>query len=186
MIVFDTINGFDEANDLLGAVDLLRSRKEVDRGRIGALGISLGASAVMQAAVQSEGLRAVVLESLGPSCLDDHGGRPTSLQRRINYPINKFLYALGDFMAGKKITEGARALLPRLFPRPVMLIADGRGKEIYFNRLFFAAAREPKILWEVPRADHGLACIYEQEAYREKVRGFFKQHLLQRAGTSLV
>jgi len=59
-----------------------------------------------------------------------------------------------------------------------MLIAAGRRMEPHFNRLFLEAAGEPKSLWVVERADHGLALIYEPEAYREKVRGFFTRYLL--------
>jgi len=132
----DTITGVYEADDVLGAVDYLRSRPELSPDQIGALGVSLGALVVLQAARQIPAIRSIVLESIGPACLDDHGGRPTTLRRWINYPFNWFNYALGDFMAEVHLKEGVRAGLKRLARRPVMLISTGRGMEIYFNRLF--------------------------------------------------
>jgi pimeloyl-ACP methyl ester carboxylesterase len=178
----DTISGLYEANDVLGAVDYLQSRPDINPDYIGALGVSFGATAVLQAASQERSIRSVVLDSIGPACLDDHGGRPATLRRWINYPVNWFMYALGDFMAGVKMKEGVLAGLQRLAGRPVMLIAAGRGKEIAFNRLFFKTAYEPKSLWEVPRAEHATAIIFERETYHEKVRAFFQGSFLPDSG----
>lgn len=173
----DTIDGLHEANGLLAAVDYLRTRQEVDPERIGAVGISLGALTVLQAARQSTALKALVLEGMGPVCLADHGGRPKTLRRWLNYPINWITYTLGDFFANVHQEEGVMAALQRIAGRPVMLISAGRGKEIYFNRLFHAAASEPKSHWELPHAFHAMALIYEKKAYVEKVTGFFNRHL---------
>jgi fermentation-respiration switch protein FrsA (DUF1100 family) len=81
-------------------------------------------------------------------------------------------------MSGEKIPEGVTEALPRLWPRPVMLVAAGRGHEIHFNRIFCAAARDPKELWEVPNAHHAAVYLFEPQAYREKMRLFFRRALL--------
>lgn len=174
----DTITGVTEANDVLGALDYLKTRTDVDADKIGALGVSLGAVVVLRAARISGELRAIVLESLGPITLNDHGGRPQTLRRWINYPINWFMYKLGDWMCGVMPPEGIMEALPRLWPRPVLLISTGTRLEQHFNRLFIEAARDPKMLWEVTRASHAAAYAYETEAYKEKVGGFFKANLL--------
>ncbi len=68
-------NGLREAEDIAGAVDYLLHRIDVNGQRIGALGIGLGAQAVLRGAMQTENIRAMVLEGLEPSMLSDHGGR---------------------------------------------------------------------------------------------------------------
>ncbi len=174
----DTITGVHEADDILAGVDYLRSRTDVDADKIGAIGVSLGAGAVLQAARRCESIRAVILEGLGPVCLADHGGPPKTFRRKFNYPINWLNYRFMDWMSGEKIPEGVTEALPRLWPRPVMLVAAGRGHEIHFNRIFYEAAREPKELWEVSNAHHAAVYLFEPQAYREKIRLFFRRTLL--------
>jgi pimeloyl-ACP methyl ester carboxylesterase len=174
----DTITGVFEANDVLAGVEYLKTREDVDEVRIGAVGVSLGANAVLRAAQHSGTIRALILDGLGPVCLADHGGQPKTFRRKFNLPINWLSYRLAEWMCGVRITEGITAVLPRIWPRPVLLIAAGRGTEIHFNRIFFAAAREPKDLWEVPRAHHAAAYLFEPLEYREKIRTFFRTALI--------
>jgi len=163
--------GVREGQDVAGAVDYLLTRGDVDANKIGVLGISLGAQAALRGALMTDAIRAIVLEGLGPATLDDHGGRPKTLQRWINYPINWLSYALHDFMSGVHPTA-ILAEIGKLAPRPLMLIACGQY-ELYFNRMFYAAAGEPKTLWELPKARHAGAFIKDQRVYKEKVLSFF-------------
>lgn len=52
--------GQSEANDLLGAIAYLQTRPEVDKGRIGAIGFSMGANAILYAIAQTDQLGAAV------------------------------------------------------------------------------------------------------------------------------
>lgn len=167
--------GAQEALDVAGAVDYLLKRPDVDGDKIGALGISLGAQAVLRGALESEAVHALALEGLGPVCLEDHGGRPQTLQRWINYPLNWFTYALLDFLSGVS-PKAVVAAIGQIAPRPLLLIACGNF-EIHFNRLFCAAAHEPKALWELPRARHAAALSTEPKQYPERLIRFFDQAL---------
>jgi pimeloyl-ACP methyl ester carboxylesterase len=171
----DTIDGVHEVSDVLGAVDYLRSRPEIAADRIGVLGISLGAHTLLHAALQTQSIRALVLEGLGPTSLEDHGGRPTTLRRWINYPINWLGYKIVDFISDTK-PESNTSALKRLH-RPVLMISTGKGKEQYFVRLLFAAANEPKELWEIPAARHAAGFFHEPKEYSERMVKFFETHL---------
>jgi hypothetical protein len=57
------------------------------------------------------------------------------------------------------------------------LIASGE-KDIYFNRIFFEAAQEPKELWELPNGEHGAAILQSAGVYARRVVEFFDKALL--------
>jgi len=168
--------GLREAEDVAGAVDYLLHRLDVNGQKLGALGISLGAQAALRGALKTDCVRALVLEGLGPVRLSDHGGRPQSLRRWINYPFNWLYYHAYEFMIGGRDTSVIEAI-GRIAPRPVLLIASGE-KDIYFNRLFFQATNEPKELWELPNGEHGAAILADSQAYRQRVVEFFDKALL--------
>lgn len=169
----DTVTGALEVNDVLGALDYLASRPEVDVNQVGIQGVSYGAIIALSATRQTQAIKAVVLESIGPATLADHGGRPTTLRRWINYPFNWLLYILFDFMSGVQARQGVIESLHLIYPRPVLFISTGRGKERYFMRRFYDAARHPKSLLEVPQASHGIAASVDFRAYREQVLKVF-------------
>mgnify|MGYP003618451981 FL=1 len=52
--------GQSEANDLLGALAWLHTRPDVNAGRIGAIGFSMGANAILHALPQTDDLRAAI------------------------------------------------------------------------------------------------------------------------------
>jgi fermentation-respiration switch protein FrsA (DUF1100 family) len=111
---------------------------------------------------------------MGPATLADHGGQPQTIQRWVNYPLNGLLYLLFDFMSGVSEREGVLDALHWVYPRPVLFISTGRGKERYFMRKFYEAARHPKSLLEVPKASHGIAAGVEYREYREQVVNLFR------------
>lgn len=168
--------GLREADDVAGAIDYLLHRLDVNGQKIGALGISLGAQAALRGALKSDCIRALVLEGLGPVTLSDHGGKPSSLQRWMNYPFNWIYYRAYEFMIGGQDTSVIEAI-GQIAPRPILLIASGEN-DIYFNRLFFEAAQEPKELWELPNGEHGAAILADSHAYIQRVVQFFDRALL--------
>ncbi len=168
--------GWREADDVVAAVDYLIHRIDVDGQKIGVLGISLGAQAALRGALKTDRIRSLVLEGLNPASLSDHGGRPHSLQRWINYPSNWIHYMVYRFMIGGRDT-GVLQSIRQLAPRPLLLIASGE-RDVYFNRLFFQAAGDPKELWEQPNGEHGAAILQDPKAYMQRVTKFFDQTLL--------
>ncbi len=149
--------GLHEGDDVVCAVDYLLKRVDVNGSKIGVLGISLGAQAALRGALKTKDIHALVLEGLGPVTLSDHGSRPNSFARWINYPFNWMNYLAYQFMIGGK-DRGVLEVIGEIAPRPILFIASG-AKDIYFNRLFYQHAKEPKELWELPNGEHGAAVI---------------------------
>ena len=76
-------------------------------------------------------------------------------------------------MSGVKADEGVLDSLHSIYPRPVLFISTGRGKERAFMRSFYDAARHPKSILEIPKASHGIAAAVESREYRERVLQVF-------------
>jgi uncharacterized protein len=166
-------SGWKEADDVIAALDYLKTRPDVDPERIGALGLSLGGQAALLAAAREERLRAVIAEGPGATCLADHGGRPNSLQRWINYPTNWLFHIVFSLMNGFRPTQGIRNTIADIAPRPILLISSGRKSERHFTQLFYEAAQEPKDLWVVPAARHAEVYFQDAKAYQKRIVDFF-------------
>jgi pimeloyl-ACP methyl ester carboxylesterase len=165
----DTITGTMEHNDIFGALDYLASRPDVDARQVGSLGVSYGAVIALYAASQTTAIKAVVLQNIGPATLADHGGRPETIWCWIKYPFNWLFYSFSDFMSGVDKREGVAELLHLIYPRQVLFISSGHGKEQYFVRRFYDAARPPKTLLEVPQPSHKNAASVDSQAYQEQI-----------------
>jgi len=167
--------GWLETEDLLGAVNYLKTRPDVDPERIGVLGLSMGGRAALLAAARDESLRAVVAEGASAIKLSDHGGRPDSLRRWVNYPTNWLYYIFLSFMNGVKPTEGILSSIAKISPRPILLITGDKGSDRHFARLFFEATNEPKDIWEVSNARHAEVYFQDAKAYQKRIVDFFEQ-----------
>lgn len=172
--------GLREGDDVAGAADYLLTRIDVHGDKIGAFGISLGAQAVLRGALQTNTIRALALDGLGPSILSDHGGRPHSLIRWINYPFNWIYYLLYQFMIGGR-DKGVLEVIGDIAPRPTLFIAAGE-RDIYFSRLFFQAAREPREIMEFPNAPHAGGMAKDPEEYMRRLISFFEKSLHVKEG----
>jgi pimeloyl-ACP methyl ester carboxylesterase len=167
--------GLREGDDVAGAVDYLVARIDVHGDKIGAFGVSLGAQAVLHGALKTERICALAFDGLCPSIFSDHGGRPQSLIGWVNYPFNWMVYLVHQFMIGAR-NKGVIEVIGEIAPRPILFIAGGE-KDIYFSRLFYQAAREPKELWELPDAPHAGGLAQDPQEYMRRLIGFFETSL---------
>jgi len=67
----------------------------------------------------------------------------------------------------------------RLAPRPVLLIRAGRDTWVPAGNadLLYAAAGEPKELWDAPAAEHSRVQDAYPDEYERRVAGFFDRYL---------
>jgi pimeloyl-ACP methyl ester carboxylesterase len=177
--------GWLEVNDLLGAVDFLRSHRDVDVGRIGAFGFSLGGQITLRAAFQEGKIRAVVADGPSKASVQDHSAGQMSLfQRMLIYPWLWIVYNFQSFITGvsqpDSLVEGVR----RVYPRPLLLISTGKGSECNFTRVLYDLATEPKSLYEIPEARHGQGLVARQEEYETNLVEFFDRALLENGQTN--
>lgn len=161
--------GYLEADDVVRAVKLAYQQPGVTR--VGALGHSVGASAVALAAIRDRNIGAVVLYATW-----------TSLREEITYKarnrgrLGAFFIATGYQLSGVDVDAVAPAAqLKNVSPRPILLIsggADGDTPPNIMDRVFTACGK-PSELWRLPSVGHGGYLQAEPDEYERRVIGFW-------------
>jgi uncharacterized protein len=172
--------GWNGEPDLRAAVAYLRGRQDVRGGRIGGLGLSVGGELLLQTAAREPGLRAVVSEGAGLRSAAEQKHMPGAPTEPIRWiaPITTETAAgvvLSDSLPPTDLVD----LMPRIAPRPVLLIRGmkGNGDEA-LNRVYRDGAGPNATLWEVPHARHTGGLSAAPAEYERRVVGFFDRALL--------
>lgn len=169
-----------EQRDLISAVNYLVSRPDVDKGKIGALGFSLGGATTIMAVARDIRIKAVVDDS---GYADIRHWFGDSLGEALRHPSEPFS-ALSLRMIEWRTGIDADALRPDatialISPRPVFII-QGTADTVLATRNSrenFAAAKQPKELWWVEGANHGQTLQKAGSTYTRRVVTFFQSSL---------
>lgn len=164
-------------DDVLAAVAFLKQRPEVDASRIGALGFSLGAMLVADAAARSADIRAVVLDEPGGLAFQDMAPAET-VGEFLYVPFDLVFFPLLPMWTGTPNPPPMTTLLTRLTPRPVLIIGQESRLSRQIRHLYEAAA-EPKTYLAFPEGPHGFNIVNDPDRYLAEVGGFFDRALLQ-------
>jgi fermentation-respiration switch protein FrsA (DUF1100 family) len=172
--------GWDDAKDIDAAVAWLQRQPDVHDGRIGGIGFSVGGEMMLQAAAGNTDLRAVVSDGAGFRSVREellYGPRGwfTSL------PAQAVQSLALTVISGTTPPPSLKDLVPRIAPRHVLFVyaGHGAGGEGY-NPDYYAAARQPKAIWEIPEATHTRGYEARPHEYERRVVGFFDHALLER------
>ncbi|MGE5635685.1 MAG: alpha/beta hydrolase [Nocardioidaceae bacterium] len=173
--------GWGGEPDLRAAVEYLRRRRDVDPGRIGGLGLSVGGELLLQTAAHTPALRAVVSEGAGKRSIREQmdtpdlpGWRAWASPWLVQTPA---LAVLSNHAAPPNLVD----LAARIAPRAVFLIRAQHGnQDEEMNRVYFEAAGRPKSLWEVPDGGHTGGLSARPREYERRVTAFFDRRLLGR------
>ena len=169
----------------VGSMTLWRSRRLEERPArryarrsLVGLGLSVGGEVLLEAAAETDMLRAVVSEGAGIRSL-----REALEARGVSHWITAPYWAVTTgataIFAGRLPPPSLEDVVPRIAPRPVLLVyaAHGQGGE-NLNPDYFAAAGEPKELWRIPDGGHIGGIDARSGEYERRVVGFFDRALL--------
>ncbi len=168
----------DGVKDLDAAVAFVARRPDVDRRRIGALGLSVGGESLLQAAARNHAFRAVVSEGASTRSSGELASVPGT-----SAPV---VFGTAVTTLGTAIFSNATPpphlidLVDEIAPRGVFFIHshDGTaGEERRFNPAFYRAAGTPKQIWEVPNSGHVGGIDARPREYEARVSAFFDRHL---------
>jgi len=166
--------GDREQDDVIGALDFLQQRPDVDPDRLGAEGFSIGASTVALAAARDRRVRTVVLKAVWT-------GLPEELLHMLGGGWQA-RWVLRDFARAGVRLEQVKPLakISAIAPRPVMVVVGSRDHHVPMEvaRAVFEAAGQPRVWRVIPDADH---VDYEPlggDPLRAEVAAFFAGGLL--------
>jgi fermentation-respiration switch protein FrsA (DUF1100 family) len=170
--------GWAGDRDLEAALAFLRDRPDVDPDRIGGIGLSVGGEMLLQSAAESNALKAVVSEGAGTRSIREHV-HMSGVARWILLPQWSVITAATAVFSNHAPPPGLNELVGRISPRPIFLIytPHGQGAETE-NPTFYAAAGEPKTLWEIPEAGHTGGLEARPQEYERRVTAFLDNALL--------
>jgi dienelactone hydrolase len=169
--------GWQGERDVHAAVEFLQSRPDVDPDRIGAIGLSVGGEMLIEAAAESDALRAIVSEGASGRSVRDIVANPgTKWQEVIGNGVATFGTAV---FTDNVPPPSLKSLVPKI-GSPVFFIYGERGQSVEepANTAFYAAARGPKEIWEVPGSGHIGGIDAQPREYERRVVGFFDRALL--------
>lgn len=172
--------GWGGERDLDAAIAWLATRPDVDRARIGGLGLSVGGELLLQTQAHAPLLRAVVSDGAGVRSIRDHvaAGDRGPLDWISPLAVQTAATAvLANSSPPPPLTE----LVARIAPRAAFFVHAGRGSGGEdLNPIYHAAAAQPKQLWQIPEATHTGGIAARPTEYESRVVGFFHRHLLGR------
>jgi uncharacterized protein len=169
--------GWGGEPDLEAAVGYLAAREDA----VGGLGLSVGGELLLQAAARDERLRAVVSEGAGRQSLADQLRIP-DVPKAVRWLSPMTIEtAAGIVLADRLPPDGLAGVVPRIAPRPVLLISGGRGSQDEELNTVYRAAGGPTVAhWEIPGAGHTAGLATATAEYERRVVGLFDRALLGR------
>lgn len=163
--------------DLLAGATYLQRRPDVDAGRIGAIGFSIGGEMLLRAAAESDSIHAIVSEGAG-----DRVGETdvTGILRVLVDPSQAVMTAATTVFSNHLPPPPIVDRIGGIAPRPILLIyADpGIGGESTRQPEYFAAAGKSKDIWQVPGSSHTGGIDAQPAEYEQRVVDFFDAALL--------
>jgi uncharacterized protein len=165
--------------DMNAAVAFLQQRRDVDRSRIGGIGLSVGGETLLQTAAKSDGLKAIVADGAGARSLREDLSRPGTAKWG-EIPTSLVITAGTMLFSNHTAPPNLKNLVSRIAPRPVLFIYGEHDQDNVreLTPTYFAAAGRPKAIWEVRGASHTGGIDIHPRKYEQRVIAFFDHALL--------
>jgi fermentation-respiration switch protein FrsA (DUF1100 family) len=170
--------GAKEAWDVESALDFLKTRPEVDPGRIGVHGNSMGAVAAIMASAKRQDIRGVIAEipfSSVNHMLDHTFRKETGLP---GFPFALVTKWICELRLGIDLDRLAPVdVIGKISPRPVFIIDDLEDDLFPPDSVerVYEAAQDPKEFWQIAGCPHGQGRTCAGEEYERRVVAFWRE-----------
>jgi pimeloyl-ACP methyl ester carboxylesterase len=183
-----------EVNDLRGAIRYLRSRPDRDSAGFGLVGVSRGGGTALVVGAGDRGVWGVITDGAFPTSgtmvayilrwAEIYVANPF-FWKAMPHWVFRFVGWAGRVRSEKRLhcrfpaIERAAA---RLAPRPWLMIHGEKDAYILpsIARSLYNCAREPKVLWIVPKAKHNQCLTRDPAEYQERVVSFLRKYAPRR------
>jgi dienelactone hydrolase len=167
--------GWQGERDIRAAVAYLQSRPEVDPERIGGIGLSVGGEMMIEAAAESDDLKAIVSEGGSGRSVRDIIANGDSWH---DIPANGVATVATAIFTDDLPPRSLKSLVPEIDGAVFFVYGEnGQPVEEPANVGFYAEANEPKEIWEVPGAGHIGGPDAQPKEYERRIVAFFDRHL---------
>jgi MYXO-CTERM domain-containing protein len=171
--------GWGGTKDVKAAVAYLQRRPDVEPGRIGGIGLSVGGEMMLDAASDTKSLAAVVSEGAGARMFTEEMDQDLPLREKAPNAVAAWIKQASLVVFSNQLPPtNLKELVPRIAPRAMFLIAAPNaptGEDL--NRGYYKAAGQPKILWEIPESKHVGGLEARPREYERRVVAFFDKEL---------
>jgi len=173
-----TTVGWKEQKDVLAAIDYLKTRKDINTRKIGAIGFSLSASTFIL--TETNDIKAIVADSPYAS-LDKMVKRSYRIfPGPLKLPFVWVTKLLGRIVLGLDTKEVSPEKSIKDIGTPILLIHGEKDSQIPVENskiLYEASNKTLTDLWIVKGADHGYSYAENKAEYERRVLDFFDEHL---------
>ena len=165
----------DNAQPAIAAgLDYLEQRPDVNPKRIAGFGLSLGGEVLLDAAAHDQRLAAVVSDGATRPMDGDKVSPKGAVEGAIGWLMMHSVRAI----SGMKTSPSLIPMMPKIAPRPVLLVAGGGfPDEIPASRLYRDAGGRTVSLWELPDTGHTAGLRKHPAAYERRTVGFLDRAL---------
>jgi uncharacterized protein len=168
--------GWDFDKDIRAGLDFLAERPDVQLGRIGGLGLSVGGEMMLQTAAETNELAAVVAEGAGARTLGEEVDDVSGIDK-IGTALSYGARDLANSVLQDRLPpDNLIDLVAKIAPRPILLIHAGADDAGHRGPAYYRAAREPKQIWEAA-GGHTDGIEREPREYERRVVVFFDEAL---------
>ena len=170
--------GWNGYKDIPAAVEFLEAQPDVDEGRVGGLGLSMGGETLLQAAGEESGsgLAAVVSEGAGARTYKEVLEMPGS-SKYVATPSLFVREAAIKLLTGVGVPPRNDDTVARFAPKPVLLISGDLGEERQWNRIMRDRSSTNVELFEA-QGGHIDGLAEQPDEYEDRVIAFFDQALM--------
>jgi dienelactone hydrolase len=163
--------------DLKAAAAFLETRPDVEGGKIGGIGLSVGGEALLQAGAESRAYDAIVSDGAGSRSYREDMEEP-GLSEWLALP-STFMQTVGTSLwANQAPPPSIKDLTPRISPTPVFFVYAGHGAGGEDNNpQYYEVSGEPKQIWKIADASHTHGLRKHPEEYERRVVAFFDNTL---------
>jgi esterase/lipase len=174
--------GAHELDDLERWVAFATALPEVESGRVGILGNSLGGTLAIQVAARNRTIRAVVTNSAFSSLTDTLETSIRFFTGMPPFPFAPLIVFWAERTTGIRVADvDATRSIAMISPRPVLLMQGGADEVISTasGQRLYDAADEPKMLWFDAQVGHTRFDTARPADYERRVLSLFEAALLQ-------
>jgi len=167
--------GWQGERDIHAAVAFLQRQPDVDPGRIGGIGLSVGGEMMIEAAAESSDLKAIISEGASSRSVRDEIANGSGWQELVG---NSVATAATAVFTNNLPPSTLKSLVPKISGAAFFVYGErGQPAERPANRAFYKAAHGHKAIWEVPGSGHIGGTEAQPGEYERRVTEFFDRWL---------